>query len=119
MKKEIVIFNRTGSFAENKDVAKDIRINEIIPELDAGKIVLLDFSNVDSATQSFMHALISEVIRKKGPVQKDKIIDILDNNGQSLDFAQPGARVALILKDALAANDLIRRPGTGENARFS
>jgi len=57
---------KVGQFAENKDVAREIRINEIVPALDTGEEVTLDFKGVDSATQSFVHALISEIIRKRG-----------------------------------------------------
>jgi hypothetical protein len=68
---EINIFEKTGEFAEDKDVARSIRINEIMPSLNKREDVILNFSGVNSATQSFIHALISEVIRKK-------TIDILD-----------------------------------------
>ena len=67
----IKIFDYAGSFAENKDTARKIRVDIIFPMLERGNNVILDFSGVNSATQSFMHALISEPIRKKG-------IDILD-----------------------------------------
>ena len=63
---EIKIFNKTGKFAGNKDIAKDIRLNEILPLLDKEKNIVLNFGNVDLATQSFIHALISDVIRQKG-----------------------------------------------------
>ncbi len=69
--KEIKLFSKTGKFAENKDVARDIRINEILPMLNDDKEIILDFKDIESATQSFIHALISDLIRKKG-------IDILD-----------------------------------------
>lgn len=68
---EIKLFKRVGNFAEDKDVAKDIRLSLIIPSLDKGDEVILDFENVDDATQSFIHALISDVIRKYGA----KILD--------------------------------------------
>jgi hypothetical protein len=64
--KKIMIYEYAGSFAENKDVARDLRIQQIIPSLDIKEDVTLDFSGVDSATQSFIHALLSDVIRKKG-----------------------------------------------------
>ncbi|MBU0959088.1 MAG: STAS-like domain-containing protein [Nanoarchaeota archaeon] len=64
--REIKIFNTTGSFAENKDKAREIRINFIIPSLEKKEKVILDFEGVDSATQSFIHALISDVIKQKG-----------------------------------------------------
>ena len=63
---EIKLFPKTGNFAENKDIAREIRIKEIIPTLREQQTVTLDFSKVDSATQSFIHALISDVIRKEG-----------------------------------------------------
>jgi hypothetical protein len=67
----INIFELTGSFAENKDIARDIRLHTINPELQRGEEVILDFADVQSMTQSFCHALISEVIRQFG-------IDVLD-----------------------------------------
>ena len=63
---EIKIFKETGSFAENKDKARDIRLHTIIPALEKKQKVILNFEHVDSATQSFIHALISELIRSFG-----------------------------------------------------
>lgn len=63
---EIKLYSLVGTFAENKDTAKDIRINKILPSLENGEEVTLDFNKVKSATQSFIHALISDVIRKNG-----------------------------------------------------
>ena len=70
---EINIYQKVGSFAENKDIAKKIRIKEILPILDANSDIILDFKDVESATQSFIHALISDVIRKHGIEVLDKI----------------------------------------------
>jgi len=67
----IIIFDRVGAFAENKDVARDIRKQEIIPALDKNEEVVLDFQRVSGATQSFIHALISEILREYG-------IDVLE-----------------------------------------
>ena len=60
-----------GSFAENKDKARDIRVNNIIPLLEQGNSVILDFEGIDSITQSFAHALLSDFIRNFG-------IDVVD-----------------------------------------
>lgn len=60
----IKIKDFVGDFAENKDVAKDLRITKIIPTLKDGKEIVLDFSEVSGTTQSFIHALISEPIRQ-------------------------------------------------------
>lgn len=70
---EIKLFPEVGSFAENKDIAKDIRLTRIIPALDRNEEVVLDFGGVDSVTQSFIHALISDLIRKYGSDVLDQI----------------------------------------------
>lgn len=70
----IKIFSYTGDFAENKDIAKELRINSIEPLLVENKEITLDFKSVSSATQSFIHALISQVIRAHGVDILDKIV---------------------------------------------
>lgn len=69
----IGIFSRAGAFAENKDVARDIRVGEIIPALEKGEEVVLDFGRVNIATQAFVHALISDAIRRFGGDVLDRI----------------------------------------------
>lgn len=69
----IKIFPLVGSFAENKDIARDIRQNKINPALKKGEEIVLDFDGVISATQSFIHALISELIREYGGEVLDRI----------------------------------------------
>lgn len=64
--KHIILFTKVGAFAENKDVARDIRMKEMMPAIEKNEDVILDFEKVDAATQSFVHALISDVIRKYG-----------------------------------------------------
>ncbi len=70
---EIVLKGRTGAFAENKDVAREIRLQQLEPALNNNEEVVLDFGGVDAATQSFIHALISELIRTHGNDVLDKI----------------------------------------------
>src|SRR3990167_6760114 len=69
----IKLFPLTGSFAENKDVAKAIRLNKILPALKKRQAIVLDFENVTGVTQSFIHALISDVLRKHGSEILDTI----------------------------------------------
>lgn len=64
--KKIIIFDKVGEFAENKDIARDIRLQEIIPALEKNEEVILDFEKVGAATQSFIHALISDALRNYG-----------------------------------------------------
>jgi len=71
--KTLIIFDHAGAFAENKDVAKALRWQEIIPALEQNEEVTLDFQRVNGATQSFIHALISEVLRKYGAEVLDRI----------------------------------------------
>jgi hypothetical protein len=72
--KQIIIFDRAGAFAENKDTARNIRVQEIIPALENGEEVVLDFERVDATTQSFIHALISDILRKCGNNVLDHIV---------------------------------------------
>lgn len=69
----IDIFNKAGAFAENKDIARSIRIKELLPALAKGEEVTLNFDKVDAATQSFIHALISDILREHGADVLDRI----------------------------------------------
>lgn len=69
----IKLFERIGTFAENKDTARDIRLNQLIPALEKNGVIILDFEKVEGATQSFIHALISDLMRKYGSAVLDKI----------------------------------------------
>ena len=69
----ILIQKNTGSFAENKDVARDLRIKKVIPALEKNQTVILDFEGVTGATQSFIHALISDTIRIYGDDVFDRL----------------------------------------------
>ena len=63
----ITIKEHCGSFAENKDVAKKLRETLILPSFKSKeKTITIDFSDIDSSTQSFIHALLSDVFRKHG-----------------------------------------------------
>jgi len=65
------LVDHVGSFAENKDTAQKLRKEIILPALSNNSEVILNFEGVGNTTQSFIHALISEAIRRHG-------IDILD-----------------------------------------
>ena len=60
----INIKQEAGEFAENKDIARDFRINTILPTLNKGEEIIIDFTGVDGATQSF---------RKHGDNVLDKV----------------------------------------------
>ena len=72
--KEIRMHPIVGDFAENKDAASKIRTESIIPTIQAGEKAVLDFDGVDSVTQSFIHALISDLIRRYGGEILDHVL---------------------------------------------
>lgn len=71
--KRIEIKEHAGVFAENKDIARDLRLKEIVPALEKREDVVLDFAGVDATTQSFIHALISDLLRKYGSGVLDRL----------------------------------------------
>jgi hypothetical protein len=87
----IKIFPLVGNFGENKDIARDIRIDKITPILNSGEEIILDFDGVDSITQSFGHALLSELIRNFG-------IDVLDRISFS-NCSDPVSKIIEIIVD--------------------
>jgi hypothetical protein len=72
--KTILISEYAGTFAENKDVARELRLYQIIPAIENNEDqIILDFASVTASTQSFVHALISDVIRKYGDDVFDRL----------------------------------------------
>ena len=72
--KKIIVYQDAGEFAENKDVAKRWREEIILPELAKNKEVEVDFINITGVTQSFVHALLAEAIRRYGDSAFDNLI---------------------------------------------
>jgi hypothetical protein len=68
---EVDLLEHVGSFADNKEIARELRTQKIIPALENHDEVVINFGGVTGATQSFVHALISDLFRKYG-------VDILD-----------------------------------------
>jgi len=73
MSVEILLDPGANGFAENKDEARGIRLSKVVPALASGDNVILDFSKVRYATQSFVHALIGEPLQKYGESALDSI----------------------------------------------
>ena len=71
---EIKMIKIVDSFAENKDIAREIRLTKIIPALEMNEEIVLDFEKIEGITQSFIHALISDVLRKYGVDVLDRIV---------------------------------------------
>ena len=62
----ITMFELVGDFGEDKDAAATLRKKKIKPNVEVGNQVTLDFEGVTLVTQSFVHALLSDVLRSKG-----------------------------------------------------
>lgn len=73
MKQAISMRTYIGDFAENKDIAKKLRIEFIMPSLSRGDKIEIDFDGVNGSTQSFIHALISDPIREFRDVAFDNL----------------------------------------------
>lgn len=71
--KNIKILTKAGKFADNKDLARELRLTKLMPALEKNQKIILDFEGVEGATQSFIHALISDLIRKYGNEVIDRI----------------------------------------------
>jgi hypothetical protein len=71
--RKIELLSVVGDFAEDKDRAASIRDNEIRPALADGQTVTLDFTGITLATQSFVHALISDILRSGGEAVLEKV----------------------------------------------
>lgn len=72
--KTIRIIKHAGVFAENKDIASKLREEIVLPVLRQNQELRLDFMNIEGATQSFIHALISQAIREFGSEVLDHIV---------------------------------------------
>lgn len=60
---ENLIVVRVTEFEEDVEKAAEVRDTTILPNINSGKMVVIDFSKVKFATQSFVHALMYKVIR--------------------------------------------------------
>lgn len=67
----IKMYDIFGDFAEDKDAAARLREDKIKPCITSGETITLDFDGVTLVTQSFIHALISNVLRIEGEVALD------------------------------------------------
>lgn len=70
----VKLLPQVGDFGEDKDAAATIREQVIKPSLqNQDEIVELDFTGVRLITQSFAHALLSDVLRINGEDILDRI----------------------------------------------
>lgn len=62
--KKLMMYKYINDYGENKDIAKTLRQTVILPALKHNEELIIDFEGVSGVTQSFIHALIAEPIRR-------------------------------------------------------
>ena len=71
--KTITISPSAGDLAEDKDRARELRLSAVLPRLEKGDKVVLDFERAKYVTQSFVHALVGEPLKRYGAQVLDRI----------------------------------------------
>lgn len=66
---------RIQPFSEDVEQAVRIRDDVLLPAVKEGKMVLLDFEGVRFATQSFVHALLNDVLRETGSLTRVSFVN--------------------------------------------
>lgn len=74
---EVRLSDLVGDVAGDKDAARAIRVEVLLPALAKHRSVVLDFSGVRVATHSFVHACIAEAFRKFG----DEAVRLVEFHG--------------------------------------
>ena len=92
--------------AEDKDAARQLRMERILPALERGDVVEMDFSDVSLATQSYIHALISEAVWRYG----DAALKLLRFAGCNEDVKQVILAVVRYTSAAAAAGAAVTDP---------
>jgi hypothetical protein len=62
----VSLYNYFGKWAEDKDAAITFRDRHLIPAIEAGKRIDLDFRDVETAPHSFLNALLATPVRLLG-----------------------------------------------------
>jgi hypothetical protein len=62
----VSILNYFGKWAEDKDAAITFRDRHLLPAIEAGKRIDLDFKDVETAPHSFLNALLATPVRRLG-----------------------------------------------------
>lgn len=80
--------NYFGGTAEDKHKAIMIRDSELLPAMEAGKSIIMDFENVRTSPHSFLNALLSSLIYSAGirAYKRIKIINATSEIRGTIDF---------------------------------
>ncbi len=84
----IKLNNYFGQYLENKDLAKEIRDTIILPSIEKGEILTLDFDGICFSAHSLLFAMLATPIERLGlsAYKKIKIINAAPEIRETLDF---------------------------------
>ena len=84
----VVIENYFGKHAEDKEAAITHRDRYILPAIENGREILMDFNNVENAPHSFLSALLATPIKRLGmqAYKKVKIVNASPDIRETIDF---------------------------------
>lgn len=92
---------KVSDFDEDVEEAAEIRENKIIPWLQNDELVVMDFTGMRAATQSFVHALMYKLFRDVPSIQSCLTISCADNASiQAIKTVAAYAAVAVSQDDA-------------------
>jgi len=82
------IYNYFGSFAEDKQSAIKYRDTKIIPAIEEGKTIVVDFDNVNYSPHSFLSALIATPAKILGMAayKRIKIVNATPEIRETIDY---------------------------------
>lgn len=88
----VSIFNYFGKWAEDKDAAIKFRDRHLIPAVEAGRKIELDFRDVETAPHSFLNALLATPVQRLGlkAYQRIRIINCLGTIHEIIDTIVEG-----------------------------
>jgi hypothetical protein len=89
----------SGPVAEDKDGAREMRTRQLLPALNRGESVVIDFSKVTTSTQSYVHAFISEAVRTYG----EEVLETIEFRGCTDEIQQ---LVSTVIEYSLRARTL-------------
>lgn len=79
-----IIVIKVGEFDEDVEKAALVRDNEIMPNIRAGNMIVLDFSGTRFVTQSFVHALLNDAFRLPGSLVRLSFVNCTKSSEEAI-----------------------------------
>lgn len=82
------VYNYFGRHADVKSEAIQYRDRHLLPAVDMGKTIVIDFADVDSSTHSFLNALLASSIRRMGLMayKRIRIVNASNEIRETVDY---------------------------------